>query len=115
MRRRAPIAVVATASLFGLACGHDASSAGDVCAMGDPCICIDGTSGAQVCRPDGSLAACACASNSGACPAVRSQEYCDGLDNDCNGIVDDGEACPDPAVANTTPFTGGVYLHGDSG
>jgi hypothetical protein len=39
-------------------------------------------------------------------------EWCDGRDNDCNGIVDDGEVCPDDSVAHTTPFTEGVFLQG---
>ncbi|TMQ03295.1 MAG: hypothetical protein E6J91_47530, partial [Deltaproteobacteria bacterium] len=109
------LGVATIAWLLGLACSQGASTAStasEACATGDACTCADGVSGTQVCRPDGSLAACACALGSGACPTARSVEYCDGLDNDCNGIVDDGEVCPDPTVANTTPFTGGVYLHG---
>jgi hypothetical protein len=34
------------------------------------------------------------------------------LDNDCDGIADNGFPCPDDSVHNTSPFTGGVYLQG---
>jgi hypothetical protein len=34
------------------------------------------------------------------------------MDNDCNGIVDNGFPCPDDSVQNTSPFTGGAYLQG---
>lgn len=39
-------------------------------------------------------------------------EWCDGRDNDCDGVIDNGEVCPDNSVANTTPFTDGVFLQG---
>lgn len=108
--------IAAAAWLVGLAsCGHGGSAASEDCQTGRACTCTDGTAGTQACRPDGRLAACSCAASSGACPPVRSQEYCDGLDNDCNGVVDDGEVCPDPAVAGTMSFTGGVYFLGDAG
>jgi len=39
-------------------------------------------------------------------------EWCDGQDNDCDGVVDNGEVCPDPAVKNVDAFTDGVYFLG---
>ncbi len=39
-------------------------------------------------------------------------EWCDGRDNDCDGVIDNGEVCPDSSVANTDPFNGGVFLQG---
>jgi hypothetical protein len=34
------------------------------------------------------------------------------MDNDCDGIADNGFPCPDDTVHNTSPFTGGAYLQG---
>ena len=39
-------------------------------------------------------------------------EICDGQDNDCDGVVDDGEVCPDTTVRDTLPFTDGIYVLG---
>lgn len=39
-------------------------------------------------------------------------EWCDGRDNDCDGVVDNGEVCPDDSVQNTDPFGDGVYFQG---
>jgi hypothetical protein len=100
-------AVLLAVAMIG--CSQDASR--EACIAGDACTCSDGSPGSQVCRGDGELVACVCAPDHAACP-VHSQEYCDGLDNDCNGVVDDGEVCPDATVAHTVPFTGGVYLQG---
>jgi hypothetical protein len=48
---------------------------------------------------------------SGGCETGQT-EWCDGLDNDCDGHADNGEVCPDDTVANTEPFVDGVYLLG---
>jgi hypothetical protein len=37
------------------------------------------------------------------------------MDDDCNDVVDDHFACPDPGVTNTTAFSGGIYFLGDVG
>ncbi len=39
-------------------------------------------------------------------------EWCDGIDNNCDGEIDNGGVCPDDTVANTEPFTQGAYLLG---
>jgi hypothetical protein len=94
-----------------VACSQSADSAANACSADEPCTCSDGAAGVQVCAADGTLAACACG-RAGTCAPVFSDEYCDGLDNDCNGVVDDREVCPDATVANATPFSGAVYLQG---
>ncbi|MFW5876972.1 MAG: hypothetical protein ACOCXM_09560 [Myxococcota bacterium] len=37
-------------------------------------------------------------------------EWCDGYDNDCDGVADNGEVCPDASIAHTHPFDGSVWL-----
>lgn len=44
---------------------------------------------------------------------TRSNEVCDGEDNDCNGEIDDGHVCPsDGSITGARPFDGGVYFVG---
>jgi hypothetical protein len=40
-------------------------------------------------------------------PCVPSAERCDGVDNDCNGTIDDGELCADMSVPNDDAAAGG--------
>jgi hypothetical protein len=82
-----------------------------ICTADAACTCRDGSPGTERCAADGSFAACACTPGT-ACAEPASDEYCDGLDNDCNGVVDDGEVCPDATVASTVPLAGGVYFQG---
>jgi hypothetical protein len=43
--------------------------------------------------------------------STPAQEVCNGVDDDCNGIVDDGDTCPCPAAG----FEGKIYLFCDDG
>lgn len=44
-----------------------------------------------------------------AVPGKPALEACNATDEDCDGKTDEGEICPDPTVANTLPFNGGVW------
>lgn len=101
--------LVAMASAL-LACGEGGGGAGEDCSNGAACECAEGSPGTQVCRDDGAIAACICAPQS-SCD-LPSEEHCDGLDNDCNGAVDDRGVCPDATITNASPFTKAVYFHG---
>ncbi|MBT9556794.1 MAG: VWA domain-containing protein [Myxococcales bacterium] len=97
-----------------------------VCPAGFACGAVGGES---VCRPpsgtcsctaatDGAARACAASGDGGDCPGIEScdaavgwgpcsatapsAELCDGLDNDCDGVVDDGVT---PAEAGTCDIT----------
>jgi hypothetical protein len=53
------------------------------------------------------------AGNGGGTGCIPDVEWCDGRDNDCNGIADDHFACRDDTVRNTRTFTRAVYFAGD--
>ena len=61
--------------------GVECSGAGETCDTGKPGACAVGVSGART-------AALGCEAITGAQP-----ESCDGVDNDCNGAIDDGATC----------------------
>jgi hypothetical protein len=71
--------------------GVTCEGGGEPCDTGQPGICKNGitdcalTGGGVVCRPDNQ----------------PSNEQCDGLDNDCNGSVDDGsDLCPEKQICD---------------
>lgn len=105
------------------------------------CACASGERGAQACQSDGRYAACVCDGRSldaGIEDAARTrdvaatdartprdaaradsplcfdprEELCDGRDNDCDGIADEGHVCPDDSIHFTEPFAGGVWFRG---
>lgn len=43
---------------------------------------------------------------------IPETEWCDGKDNDCDGVIDNGHVCAENGVANAIPFNDGVYLQG---
>ena len=113
--------------LAAVATACSGSPSGAACEPGTEagCACPDGTIGLQHCLDDGTYAECRCQGaigdagpltdgggpDAGGCILVE-EEWCDGQDNDCDGAVDEEEACEDLTVANTDPFLGTVYLLG---
>lgn len=84
-----------------------------------PCACPDGLPSGWAECVDGEVSSeCEC----GVPPAAdgpeppggctNDPEWCDGYDNDCDGVVDNGHVCPDSSVANAVPFTQTVWLLG---
>lgn len=53
--------------------------------------------------PDGSLP-------DGGHDCTGDPEWCDGRDNDCDGVVDKGEPRPDSSVTHTLPYDGAVWM-----
>lgn len=115
-------------------CARDAAAptdAGDGCASGEAvaCLCPDGLESVATCNDRGLFLPCVCGRDAGPFDApdapVRRDtprhdgplcfapepEFCDGRDNDCDGLVDDDHVCPDDTVIGTVPFEGSVsYL-----
>lgn len=75
------------------------ASAGEGGAAGSE---VGGNGGGGMAGSGGTVAAC----------THPDPEWCDGQDNDCDGVVDNGEVCPDPSVKNVDAFTDGVYFLG---
>lgn len=110
----------------------DASSSTDAesgCFIGQvaTCSCESGYSGLAYCNENGQFDECICDSGwsvdggmhvdaglSDTECLVPRPESCDGMDNDCNGVVDDGDVCPLNLAVNADVFGGGVYLRGNT-
>lgn len=72
--------------------------------LGAPCSVREGVceqTGELTCAPDGTVTCNA--------TVVTSPETCNGEDDDCDGELDNGHVCPDSTVANTLPFTSGIW------
>lgn len=75
------------------------------------CECDGAVPGYRFCR-GGTLGACECAPppvpSPGPC-APGDPEWCDGVDNDCDDAIDEGEVCPDSRIDGAEAFSGRVY------
>src|ERR1044071_5728070 len=110
LRVAAPVASCVTIALAGCAvalasCAHEAATSPVLCR------CQDGAVGEIGCHALGGQRLCGCTTGGSTCP-IFATEDCDGIDNDGDGRIDNGEVCADPSVTSAVPFTGGVYLHG---
>lgn len=71
-------------------------AAGQPCSTGQPGVCADGVT--------------ECVNAGLACTplAMPSPETCDGLDDDCNGVADDGIVCPRRVFVTSQVYTGNL-------
>lgn len=94
----------------GGAC-HTADVAGCRCPDRLPSyrLCEDGAFGRCHCGPMEQLGAGGAEDET----CLPEAEVCDGLDNDCDGLVDDGYPCPDDSVWSTARPTQAAYLVGE--
>ena len=80
-------------ALGWVASGCAASDPVEGCAAGETqrCTCEGGDTGVSACDPTtGAFGACATECIGGTAPA---EETCDGLDGDCDAVVDEGLTC----------------------
>src|SRR6185369_12836272 len=101
------IAIGLGLTLAGAACTHNDGDA----ALPTACRCDDGSVGMMACQTFQGQTLCQCTTGASFCP-IFATEDCDGVDNDHDGRIDNGEVCPDASAASTMPFTGGVYFQG---
>lgn len=109
--------------------GPDGSPPDDAAIPAGPCIvgtaiacgCASGPPGFRYClERSGSYSVCECESDqradagpdasAGCVPG--DDEWCDGRDNDCDAIVDEGYVCPDSTIAHTSASDLVVYARG---
>ncbi|MEZ4296407.1 MAG: MopE-related protein [Polyangiaceae bacterium] len=81
------------------------------CGQASPANCAGQLACPQKTNPGGTIGACVGGNPYSACSNSPQTEICDSIDNDCDGIVDDGIA-PTPCVPAGTP--GGLVFGGNS-
>jgi len=106
--------------------GPDGSTPGEPDASTDPsvipdgpcwsgtataCLCADGSTALRFCRGGAWSDECECAPepDPDAECITPIAEWCNGRDDDCDGVIDETRVCPDPTIANTLPSTGTVF------
>ncbi len=102
--------------------GGAASGVGGACHAADiaGCRCADNLPSFRACH-DGFFGECHCSSPEpggiGGSPdgtCLPKQELCDQLDNDCDGVVDNGFPCRDDTLLNTATPTQAAYVAANS-